>query len=109
MGDIRILDITDTATFDRIPPCADPGFDHRTCDYWEEADRGSKAARPAWLKPSGAAATEAGAAPPRPRPANPFLADLEAKAVPPNPFATARPTNPFLTPGDDDDEVPDSR
>ena len=28
-----------------VPPCADPAFDHRSCDYWEDADRGSKAAR----------------------------------------------------------------
>ena len=32
--------------FGLVPPCADPGFDHRTCDYWEDADRGSKAAAP---------------------------------------------------------------
>ena len=32
-----------------IPPCADARFDHRTCDYWEDADRGSKEARVSWL------------------------------------------------------------
>ena len=37
-----------------IPPCADPGFDHRTCDYWEDADRGSKAARLAGSNPTAA-------------------------------------------------------
>ena len=42
---IRIVDVTDEPTFALVPPCADPGFDHRTCDYWEDADRGSKAAR----------------------------------------------------------------
>ena len=42
---IRIVDVTDDATFALLPPCADPGFDHRSCDYWEDADRGSKAAR----------------------------------------------------------------
>lgn len=100
MGTIHILDVTGPATFGRIPPCADPGFDHRSCDYWEDDARGSKAARLAWLGPSttGGRGSEA----PRPRPVNPFLADLEATAPAANPFATARPANPFLTPGDDD-------
>ena len=48
---IRIVDVTDEPAFGRIPPCADPGFDHRSCDYWEDADRGSKAARLVWLEP----------------------------------------------------------
>ena len=52
MDAIRVVDILDEATFGLIPPCADPGFDHRSCDYWEDADRGSKAARLAWLEPS---------------------------------------------------------
>ena len=99
MGTITILDISDEATFGRIPPCADPGFDHRSCDYWEDADRGSKAARLSWLEPVSAVT----AASPRPRPSNPFLADLEAKIPIANPFATDRPANPFLTPGDDDE------
>ena len=85
-----------------MPPCADPGFDHRSCDYWEDADRGSKAARLSWLEPRG----RQGPGKARPRPANPFLADLEATAPAANPFATARPANPFLTPGDDDDDAP---
>jgi ribosomal protein S18 acetylase RimI-like enzyme len=107
MGTIRVLDVTDAAAFGRIPPCADPGFDHRSCDYWEDADRGSKAARLAWLEPSrGGGARETGVA--RPRPANPFLADLEAAAPAPNPFATARRTNPFPTLRDDDDDGPAS-
>jgi GNAT superfamily N-acetyltransferase len=101
MGDIRIIDVTDAATFGRVPPCADPGFDHRSCDYWEDEARGSKAARLSWLEPSGGAS--AAVAEPKPPPANPFLADLEAKAPAPNPFATARPANPFLTPGEADD------
>jgi hypothetical protein len=82
MAPILIVDVTDRDAFGRIPPCADPGFDHRTCDYWEDADRGSKAARLAWLE------TERPAAAPEPKrtAANPFLADLEAsKGV--NPFA----------------------
>lgn len=94
---IRITDIADEAGFRRIPPCADPGFDHRSCDYWEDAARGSKAARLAWLERS--------APPERPvRQAsdNPFLADLDAPASL-NPFAVGRGTghNPFA---DDDDE-----
>ena len=104
MGTIRILDVTDAATFGRVPPCADRGFDHRSCDYWEDADRGSKAARLAWLKPSGAAAK--GAETPPPPPSNPFLADLQASRPASNPFATERLANPFLTPGDDDDVAP---
>ena len=101
MGTITILDVTDPAAFGRIPPCADSGFDHRSCDYWEDAERGSKAARLAWLEPV-PAASEA----PRPRSTNPFLADLEAKAPVANPFATERPANPFLTPGDDEETAP---
>src|SRR5215203_355918 len=48
---VRIIDVTGEAGFRLIPPCADAGFDHRTCDYWEDADRGSKAARLSWLEP----------------------------------------------------------
>jgi GNAT superfamily N-acetyltransferase len=101
---IRVVDVLDEAAFGLIPPCADPGFDHRSCDYWEDVDRGSKAARLAWLEPSRRPSSDA--APSRPRPANPFLADLESKQETPNPFARAGPRNPFLTPGDDDDGVP---
>ena len=100
---IRIEDVTDAAAFGRIPPCADPGFDHRSCNYWEDAERGSKAARLAWL--------EAGAAssPASPRPGsgeNPFAPSRAEPVV--NPFAlTSRSTgsayNPF---GDDDDTEP---
>ncbi|MDQ3870695.1 MAG: hypothetical protein M3301_03645 [Chloroflexota bacterium] len=50
MADYRIVDVTDTGSFGLIPPCADPRFDHRTCDYWEDADRGTKALRPSWLE-----------------------------------------------------------
>lgn len=92
---IEILDVTDDATFGRIPACADPGFDHRSCDYWEDADRGSRAARLDWLQP-GPAVTPVST--PRPAAANPFLADLEERAS--NPFAppgASGPTrNPFL-------------
>lgn len=52
MEEIRILDVdaADPASFDRVPPCADARFDHRTCDYWEDADQGSNHSRPAWLQ-----------------------------------------------------------
>jgi hypothetical protein len=50
MAALRVIDVSGQATFDTIPPCADPAFDHRTCDYWENATGGSKANRPVWLK-----------------------------------------------------------
>lgn len=98
---IRIVDVTDDATFSLLPPCADPGFDHRSCDYWEDADRGSKAARLAWFDPS--------AAPPPPtpsRPRNPFGDEDDEPAF--NPFAPARREtfNPFLAADDDVSENP---
>ena len=105
MAPVRIVDVTDRAAFELVPPCADPGFDHRSCDYWEDADRGSKAARLAWL------AAEAPTPASRPRPAaadNPFLADLEAGAGF-NPFATgggAGAANPFAPDGVDVDDNP---
>jgi ribosomal protein S18 acetylase RimI-like enzyme len=104
MGGIRIEDVMDEAGFRRIPPCADPGFDHRTCDHWEDADRGLKAARLAWLEPpTDRSATSAA---PRAGSDNPFLAE---RPVPPavNPFAVASDPairNPFLD--DDEDAVP---
>lgn len=82
----RMVDVADTASFGSIPPCADPAFDHRTCDYWEDADRGSKAAR--------------ASGPMTPKPAvrpRPDLAD--------NPFAPPQRTggfNPFID-GDEPD------
>jgi GNAT superfamily N-acetyltransferase len=80
---IVIVDVTDESTYALLPPCADPGFDHRSCDYWEDADRGSKAIRLDWI--------QAGSTPaPEPRPAasaNPFLADLEERRA--NPLAAA--------------------
>ena len=100
MTAIRIVDVTDEPSFRLIPPCADPGFDHRSCDYWEDADRGSKAARLAWLE----------AAPPptdRPAPAdNPFAPVRDPAAV--NPFApSARSSRPAFNPfADDDDDRP---
>ena len=94
---IVIVDVIDESTYAVLPPCADPGFDHRSCDYWEDADRGSKAIRLDWIQP-GTAST------PEPRPAaaaNPFLADLEEHRA--NPLAAALgagAANPLF--GDDD-------
>ena len=81
-GRITIVDVTDESTFALLPPCADPGFDHRSCDYWEDADRGSKAIRLDWIEPARRGRT---GAVPRAAPANPFLADLEERRA--NPFA----------------------
>jgi ribosomal protein S18 acetylase RimI-like enzyme len=99
MVEIRIVDVADEAGFRRIPPCADPGFDHRSCDYWEDAARGSKAARLAWLDRSAPAPER----PARAASDNPFLADLESAEML-NPFAVGRGPglNPFL---DDDDDA----
>lgn len=80
MASLRIVDVGDLETFALIPACADPRFDHRTCDYWEDAQRGSKASRPKWL--------EAQAPPPPARPSlaeNPFAPP--AATVDDNPFA----------------------
>jgi GNAT superfamily N-acetyltransferase len=98
MAEIRIIDVVDAASFGRIPPCADPGFDHRSCDYWEDAERGSKAARLSWLQPG------ANAAPAPRRPA--LFGDDEDDEAPfgtpvENPFArpgggAGRPFNPLL-------------
>jgi hypothetical protein len=88
MAAIRIVDVTDEATFGTIPLCADPGFDHRSCDYWEDADRGSKAARLAWLEPA------ASQPPPKPRAPNPFAIDGDEPIE--NPFApTSRAASTF--------------
>lgn len=109
MAELRIVDVTDRESFELVPPCADPGFDHRSCDYWEDADRGSKAARASWLseRPAGPVTAK----PPRPR--NPFGDDEVEEAVvnpfappggaPVNPFAPAPRTGPALNPFVPDD------
>jgi hypothetical protein len=106
MSSIRIVDVVDRAGFDRIPPCADPGFDHRSCDYWEDDRRGSKAIRLSWL--------EASSAPEPPRgPArdNPFAPTSGPGFNPFDPRASGgggpggRPANPF---GDHDDQGPEN-
>jgi GNAT superfamily N-acetyltransferase len=98
---IRIVDVADRAGFDRIPPCADPGFDHRTCDYWEDEQRGSKAARLAWLQASAPAPAPA-------RPANPFAPpDTGPRFNPFDPRAGGAPhSNPFGL--DDEPEASDA-
>ncbi len=101
MSDIRILDVTDEAGFARIPLCVDPGFDHRTCDYWEDDRRGSKAARLSWLEPAVAPAPEPV------RAANPFAPADRGPAINPfDPRAAGRPTagNPFDPFSDEEDE-----
>lgn len=94
MPESRIVDVTDSDSFGLIPPCADPRFDHRTCDYWEDADRGSKAARLSWLEASPARS---------PAPREP--------EVPFNPFAWSGAAGPAFNPftvGDDDDALADN-
>ena len=101
MGDVRIVDIRDAEGFARIPPCADPGFDHRSCDYWEDGDRGSKAARLSWWDASAAPAPTA-----KPASSNPFAPASSGPSF--NPFAPSgggRPINPF---GDDTDDPEDN-
>ena len=99
MTEFTILDVTDEASFGRIPPCADPGFDHRSCDYWEDADRGSKAARLAWLEKAPIATVAA-----RPSLADNPFAPAETKPAG-NPFApTERSSRPAFNPFADDDE-----
>jgi GNAT superfamily N-acetyltransferase len=91
MGNIRIVEVTDLAAFELVPPCADRRFDHRTCDYWEDADRGTKAHRPAWLEAQAPAprqparAADNPFAPTEPAVENPFAPT--ARAAVPDAFA----------------------
>jgi len=98
MSATRIVDVTDAASFGLVPPCADPGFDHRSCDYWEDAARGSKAARSSWL------AAVASAPAPAPRRRNPF-ADAEDLEPLDNPFAPRPSAGPGYNPFADADET----
>jgi ribosomal protein S18 acetylase RimI-like enzyme len=95
MSAVRILDVTDVAALRLVPPCADSRFDHRSCDYWEDADRGSKAARASWLPPDDRPAQVR----PAGRTGNRFLDDLRAAGsdnpfAPPGPAPTANPFDP---------------
>jgi hypothetical protein len=98
MATLEIVDVADEARFGLIPPCADPGFNHRTCDYWEDADRGLKANRPGWLPsatPGTAASSSAASSGSGPSAVNPFA----PPSRPVNPFAPAPAgpaRNPFL-------------
>src|SRR4051794_30417802 len=94
MAERRVVDVDRIETFGLIPPCVDPRFDHRTCDYWEDADRGSKLARPSWLS---GGARQAPAAPPsvaenpfapptRDASENPFLPASRGGTVPTSAF-----------------------
>ena len=94
MTDVRIVDIRDAEGFARIPPCADPGFDHRSCDYWEDAERGSRAARLTWWDPSAKPAPA-----PRQVSANPFARAGGGASF--NPFAAGG-TSPIRNPFADD-------
>jgi ribosomal protein S18 acetylase RimI-like enzyme len=86
--DVRVVDVVDLDSFGLVPPCADPAFDHRTCDYWEDAARGSKAHRPSWL-----AAGPAITAP------NPLRTEVAANPFAPPPTVEAG-ANPFTPSGD---------
>jgi ribosomal protein S18 acetylase RimI-like enzyme len=99
---IRIVDVIDDPTFALLPPCVDPGFDHRSCDYWEDADRGSRAARASWFGPQAGPGT-----PKPPRSRNPFGGDDDDEPAF-NPFAPVRREtfNPFLAADDDAPENP---
>ena len=112
MAKIEIVDVTDEARFGLVPLCADPAFDHRTCDYWEDADRGAKTSRPSWLPAAASAASIAASsdarssnpfAPP-PRQQNPFAPPPKASANPFAPAPAAPMRNPFL---DDDPDRAD--
>jgi ribosomal protein S18 acetylase RimI-like enzyme len=92
MAQIEIVDVKDEARFELIPPCADPSFDHRTCDYWEDADRGSKASRPGWLRVGSADSAGSSAA----SSANPFAPPPKTAANPFAPAPSAPARNPFL-------------
>lgn len=108
MGRVRIIDVTDESSFALVPPCADPGFDHRSCDHWENADGGSRAARLAWLSAEPAAparpARPAASANPFAPPAtadddwNPFRAGPAPVRF--DPFATEEPGDPIAVPAE---------
>lgn len=99
MEAVRIVDVVGTTSFELIPPCADPAFDHRSCDYWEDAERGSKARRAVGspvraaseVRPPPALADNP-FAPPAPEPTfNPFLSELEEQGAVDNPFLPSGP------------------
>lgn len=101
-ADPEIVDVTDALVFGRLPPCLDPRFDHRSCDYWEDEVRGSKAARPSWWQQTAPKPRPQ----PRPRSNNPFAPE-PADGPSYNPFdpsaSAAEPSyNPFAPEPDED-------
>lgn len=92
MGEIRIVDVTGQDAFALVPPCADPSFDHRSCDFWEDAVAGSKSRRESWLRPR-ADAPGPGSAPGGTAgrdlraSVNPFLEEASRREPAFNPFA----------------------
>ena len=112
MSAIRIVDVVDAEAFGLVPPCADARFDHRTCDYWEDADRGSRAHREDRLRAPSQPPARPG---PRPRVdrfgIDPDEAAADIAAAPANPFLPtappARVANPFA-PGREADAFGDS-
>jgi GNAT superfamily N-acetyltransferase len=80
---ITIIDVIEEAAFGRLPPCADPRFDHRSCDYWEDDVRGAKTARPGWWQTTPASGSAA-PSPTRPT-SDPFAPRTATRG--PNPFA----------------------
>jgi hypothetical protein len=114
MGDpatVRIIDISDEPDLQLLPPCADPRFDHRSCDYWEDAIRGSKSARPAWwqtapssrVTPSSTRVVRDPFGGPDPLDAqNPFAPAQTEVSAAPNPFAPSPRGAPLYPFGPDD-------
>lgn len=104
--EIEILDVTDASSFALLPPCALARFDHRSCDYWEDAVRGSKSARSSWW--------QVGSPTPEPKPPppdNPF-APRPSGAPEPNPFtptAAEALFNPFAPASRQAHDVEDAR
>jgi len=94
---LRIVDVEDEATFALLPPCADRSFDHRSCDYWEDADRGSRLARSIASPPVRPAA----------RPRDPF-GDDDADEPAVNPFLPAAKGPAFNPFAPSDDEAPEN-
>lgn len=104
MGDpaITIVDVLDEDLLRQLPLCADPRFDHRSCDYWEDDVRGSKAARASWWQRRAAETPTPGLTSSRPT-ANPFAATTTVGSNPfaprrtddgqPNPFAARPPSD----------------
>lgn len=110
MATIRLIDVRDADSFGRLPPCADPAFDHSTCDYWEDADRGARL-HAGWRSAADAQGDAASATQRASTPFNPFAPPPKAAPgfnpfalsdedlAPENPFAPARPRPRSIDPG----------